>query len=50
MESTVVRDGETVLLMAASRLLAIARHDPGRTREKRGDFELLRVFPRPEVW
>jgi tRNA pseudouridine55 synthase len=50
MESTVVRDGETVLLMAASRLLAIARHDPGRTREKRGDFELLRVFSRPEVW
>lgn len=37
-------EGETVRLMHAGTLLAIARFAPGRLSEKRGDFELLRVF------
>jgi tRNA pseudouridine55 synthase len=37
-------EGETVRLMHAGTLLAIARFAPGRLNEKRGDFELLRVF------
>jgi tRNA pseudouridine55 synthase len=37
-------EGETVRLMHAGRLLAVARFAPGRVSEKRGDFELLRVF------
>lgn len=38
------RDGEIVRLVHARALLAIARFAPGRENEKRGDFELLRVF------
>ena len=37
-------EGETVRLMHTGTLLAIARFAPGRLNEKRGDFELLRVF------
>lgn len=37
-------EGETVRLMHAGTLLAVARFAPGRLSEKRGDFELLRVF------
>jgi len=36
--------GELVLLTYAEAMLAIARYAPGREREVRGDFELLRVF------
>jgi len=36
--------GEMVLLTFADQLMAIARFAPGREREIRGDFELLRVF------
>jgi len=36
--------GETVRLMQGPALLAVARYAPGREKEKRGDFELLRVF------
>lgn len=42
--------GSRVLLGAGGKVLAIARFAPGREREKRGDFELLRVFSRPEIW
>jgi tRNA pseudouridine55 synthase len=38
------RDGETVALTGEGKLLAMARFAPGRLQEKRGDFELLRVF------
>jgi len=37
-------EGQTVRLMQGRALLAVARYAPGREREKRGDFELLRVF------
>jgi tRNA pseudouridine55 synthase len=37
-------EGATVRLMHAGALLAIARFAPARLNEKRGDFELLRVF------
>lgn len=37
-------EGETVRLMRGGTLLAVARFAPGRPSEKRGDFELLRVF------
>jgi tRNA pseudouridine55 synthase len=37
-------EGETVRLMHGGTLLAVARFAPGRSSEKRGDFELLRVF------
>ena len=37
-------EGEAVRLMHAGTLLAVARFAPGRQSEKRGDFELLRVF------
>jgi tRNA pseudouridine55 synthase len=37
-------EGETVRLLHAGTLLAVARFAPGRLSEKRGDFELLRVF------
>lgn len=36
--------GATVRLMHAGVMLAVARYAPGREQEKRGDFELLRVF------
>jgi tRNA pseudouridine55 synthase len=37
--------GETVQLLHTGHLLAVGRFAPGRERETRGDFELLRVFP-----
>ena len=36
--------GRLVRLMDADRLVAMARYAPQRHREKRGDFELVRVF------
>ncbi|MDT8420570.1 MAG: tRNA pseudouridine(55) synthase TruB [Desulfuromonadales bacterium] len=36
--------GSLVCLMHGGQLLAMALYEPGREREKRGDFELLRVF------
>jgi len=42
-------EGETVRLMQGQSLLAVARYAPGREKEKRGDFELLRVFNRSRV-
>lgn len=42
--STVCPEGATVRLTHAGVLLAIARFAPARLKEKRGDFELLRVF------
>ncbi|MDY0269829.1 tRNA pseudouridine(55) synthase TruB [Trichloromonas sp.] len=38
-------EGGRVLLLDHGALRAVARFDPRREREKRGDFELLRVFP-----
>ena len=40
-------EGEKVLLLGDGILLAVASFAPSRIREKRGDFELLRVFNRP---
>lgn len=40
-------EGEKILLLKDGILLAIASFAPSRIREKRGDFELLRVFNRP---
>lgn len=40
-------EGDKVLLVEGEALLAIASFAPSRIREKRGDFELLRVFNRP---
>jgi tRNA pseudouridine55 synthase len=40
-------EGDTVVLLDEGELLAIARFAPLRRKEKRGDFELLRVFNRP---
>lgn len=37
--------GRPVVLARGGRLLAVARYAPQRLLEKRGDFELLRVFP-----
>ncbi len=37
--------GDVVLLLRQEHLLAVARYAPLRERERRGDFELLRVFP-----
>ena len=37
-------DGEMVRLTDGEKLLAIARYAPAREKEKRGDFELSRVF------
>ncbi len=42
--ATALSPGETVLLVDGESLLAIALLAPGRERESRGDFELLRVF------
>ncbi|WP_074669486.1 tRNA pseudouridine(55) synthase TruB [Geoalkalibacter ferrihydriticus] len=39
------REGELIALVLDERLLAVARYAPARLQEKRGDFELLRVFP-----
>lgn len=41
-------EGEAVALLQGERLLAIARFAPARLVEKRGDFELLKVFGCPE--
>jgi tRNA pseudouridine55 synthase len=41
-------EGELVALLQDDRLLAITRFAPARTVEKRGDFELLKVFERPD--
>lgn len=41
-------EGQLVRLQAAGRLTAVARFAPTREREKRGDFELVRVFVTPE--
>jgi tRNA pseudouridine55 synthase len=41
-------EGETVALLQGDRLLAVTRFAPARLLEKRGDFELLRVFERPD--
>jgi tRNA pseudouridine55 synthase len=40
-------EGDTVVLLDRRELLAIACFAPSRSKEKRGDFELLRVFNRP---
>jgi tRNA pseudouridine55 synthase len=40
-------EGKKVLLLRDGILLAVASFAPSRSREKRGDFELLRVFNRP---
>lgn len=37
-------EGQTVLLLHRGQALAMARFAPARSQEKRGDFELLRVF------
>ncbi len=37
-------DGQLVRLTDGEKLLAVAAYAPGREREKRGDFELSRVF------
>lgn len=42
---TLPEEGERVLLLDHGHLRAVARFDPRRLRETRGDFELLRVFP-----
>jgi tRNA pseudouridine55 synthase len=41
-------EGEVAALLQGDRLLAVARFAPARTLEKRGDFELLKVFERPD--
>lgn len=46
-ESARCKEGEKVLLLRDGILLAVASFAPSRNREKRGDFELLRVFNRP---
>lgn len=43
-----LNEGQLVRLQAAGRLAAVARYAPRRQREKRGDFELVRVFGWPE--
>jgi tRNA pseudouridine55 synthase len=45
-ESARCEEGDTVVLVAGQNLLAIARFAPSRRKEKRGDFELFRVFNR----
>lgn len=44
------REGDRVLLSLAGRVQAVARYEPRRAVEKRGDFVLLRVFSRPDIW
>jgi tRNA pseudouridine55 synthase len=39
-----VLPGDLVRLVYAGRLLAMARYAPGRQNEKKGDFDLVRVF------
>ena len=45
-----LENGDRVLFEVAGKVAAIARYAPLREREKRGDFELLRVFSHPEIW
>ena len=45
-----LEEGERVFLEVGGQIAAIAFFAPHREREKRGDFELLRVFSRPEIW
>jgi tRNA pseudouridine55 synthase len=45
-----LENGDRVLLEVAGKIAAIGRYAPLREREKRGDFELLRVFSHPEIW
>lgn len=40
-----LEEGNLVMLTDQGRLAAVARFAPAREREKRGDFELVRVFP-----
>lgn len=40
-------EGELLALLNAETLAAVARFAPQRQREKRGDFELVKVFTRP---
>ncbi len=42
-----IDDGDLVRLQQADQLLAVARYRPLRNKEKRGDFELIRVFSSP---
>jgi tRNA pseudouridine55 synthase len=42
-------EGQIVRLQAGGQLRAVARFAPGRDKEKRGDFELIRVFLPPEI-
>ena len=39
-----LQDGELVRLQINGRLASVARYAPGRENDKRGDFELVRVF------
>ncbi len=43
-------DGDLILLLDEGKTLSIATFAPHREREKRGDFELLRVFNHPGIW
>ncbi len=43
------RSGDTVVLLHCGRLQAVACFAPEREKEKRGDFELLRVFKGPQA-
>ena len=47
---TSLQAGQRVLLEVQGRVAGIARFAPLRDVEKRGDFELLRVFGRPGIW
>ena len=44
-DGTLPQEGDRVLLLDHGALRALARFDPRRLQETRGDFELLRVFP-----
>ncbi|MFO7576188.1 MAG: tRNA pseudouridine(55) synthase TruB [Pelovirga sp.] len=45
LSETPLADGDLVRLQDAERMVAVARYRPRRENEKRGDFELIRVFP-----
>lgn len=42
-------EGKTVCLLSEGKLVAVARFAPKRLKERRGDFELLRVFHRHNI-
>lgn len=46
---TNLKEGELVRLQIENQLAAMARYAPARQQEKRGDFELIRVFVGPKV-